>query len=88
MNLNQNSKRFESFQQKIGITDIIQSKSLLGMIKAESNERLPIFQEKILFASIEPGTKVLSALGHFELLASEGKNKLKEKTQLQKMLDL
>ncbi|MEK6947216.1 MAG: hypothetical protein AABX32_06435 [Nanoarchaeota archaeon] len=90
MNLNQKEigKRFESFQQKIGIAEIIESKSLLSMIKIADDERLPLAHEKILFATIAPEMKVLSMLGHFESVSSEKQNKIQEKTQFQKMMDL
>lgn len=84
MNLNQKEigKRFESFQQKIGIAEIIESKSLLSMIKIADNERLPLAHEKILFATIAPEMKLLSALGHFESMLSEQEIKTKEKSHL------
>ncbi|HLC60778.1 MAG TPA: hypothetical protein VJJ52_05085 [Candidatus Nanoarchaeia archaeon] len=90
MNLNQKEigQRFESFQQKIGIAEIIESKSLLSMVKIADDEKLPIAHEKILFATIAPEMKVLSALGHFESLLSTEQNKMKEKTQFQKIMDL
>ena len=89
MNLNQKEigQRFESFQQKRGIADIIESRSLLSMIKVADNERLPMFHEKILFATVAPEMKVLSVLGHFRLLSSEEQDKLKEKTQFQDQLE-
>ena len=90
MNLNQKEigKRFESFQQKIGIAEIIESKSLLSMIKIADNEKLPMAHEKILFATIAPEMKLLSALGHFELISPEKQDKIKEKTQLQRTMNL
>ena len=90
MNLSQKEigKRFESFQQKIGIAEIIESKSLLSMIKIADDERLPLAHEKILFATIAPEMKVLSVLGHFESLSSEKQNKIQEKTQFQKIMGL
>ncbi len=90
MNLNQKEigQRFESFQQKIGIAEIIESKSLLSMIKTADNERLPIAHEKILFATIAPEMKVLSMLGHFESILPKEQNKIQEKTQFQKIMDL
>ena len=68
----------------MGIAEIIESKSLLRMIKIADTEKLPMAHEKILFATIAPEMKVLSAHGHFESLLSEQNNKLKEKTQLPK----
>ena len=84
MSLNQKEigQRFESFQQKIGIAEIIESKSLLGMIKVADNEKLPMAHEKILFAAMATEMKLLSALGHFELIPSEKQDKIKEKTQI------
>ncbi|HLC62030.1 MAG TPA: hypothetical protein VJI52_03365 [Candidatus Nanoarchaeia archaeon] len=81
MNLSQKEigKRFESFQQKIGIAEIIESKSLLSMVKIADDEKLPLAHEKILFATIAPEMKVLSMLGHFESLSAEERNKMKEK---------
>ena len=54
MNLNQKEigQRFESFQQRRGIADIIESRSLLNMIKITDNERLPMAHEEILFSTI------------------------------------
>ena len=82
MNLSQKEigQRFESFQQKIGIADIIESKSLLNMVKIADNEKLLMPHEKILFVTIAPEMKVLSVIGHFESLSSEEHNKMKEKT--------
>lgn len=90
MNLNEKEigKRFESFQQKIGIVDIIESKSLLSMIKITDNEKLPMSHEKILFATIAPEMKLLSALGHFESISSKEQNKIQEKTKFQKIMYL
>ncbi len=90
MNLNQKEigQRFESFQQKIGIAEIIESRSLLSMIKIADNEKLPMAHEKILFATIAPEIKVLSMLGHFEMISSEKQDKIKEKTQLQGTMNL
>ena len=90
MNLSQKEigKRFESFQQKIGIAEIIESKSLLSMVKIADDESLPLAHEKILFATIAPEMKVLSMLGHFESLSSEKQNKIQEKTLFQKIMDL
>ena len=89
MNLSQKEirQRFESFQQKIGIADIIESKSLLNMVKIADNEKLLMPHEKILFATIAPEMKVLSVLGHFESLSSEENNKMKEKTSFQDQLE-
>lgn len=80
MNLSQKEigKRFESFQQKIGIAEIIESKSLLSMIKIADDEKLPLAHEKILFATIAPEMKVLSMLGHFESALAEERNKIKK----------
>jgi len=90
MNLNQKEigKRFENFQQKIGIAEIIESKSLLSMIRIADNEKLPISHEKILFATIVPEMRLLSALGHFESMLSEKLDKIKEKPQLQRTMNL
>ena len=90
MNLSQKEigKRFESFQQKIGIAEIIESKSLLSMVKIADDEKLPLAHEKILFATVAPEMKVLSMLGHFESLSSEKQNKIQEKTLFQKIMDL
>lgn len=79
MNLKQKEiwQRFESFQQKNGIAEIIESKSLLTMIKAADSEKFPMAREKILFATIAPEMKVLSVLGHFELISSKHLNKFK-----------
>ena len=96
MNLSQKEigQRFESFQQKVGIADIIESKSLLSMIKIADNEKLPIAHEKILFATIignsnfiAPEIKLLSMLGHFESISSEEYNKIKEKTRFHNTLE-
>ena len=89
MNLSQKeiNRRFESFQQKIGIAEIIESKSLLSMIKAADSERLPISHEKIVFSTIAPEMKILSALGHFESVSADEHNKIKEKTQLQREME-
>lgn len=89
MNLNQKEigQRFESFQQKAGIADIIESRSLLSMIKFADNEKLPMFHEKILFATIAPEMKVLSVLGHFESVSSEEHNKMEEKTRFHNKLE-
>jgi len=78
MKLNQKEigQRFESFQQKIGIAEIIESKSLLSMIKNAGNEKLPIAHEKILFATIEPEMKMISMLGHFESISPKEKEKI------------
>ena len=88
MNLSQKEidRRFENFRQKIGIAEIIESKSLISMIKAADSERLPISHEKILFSTIAHETKILSALGHFEPALSIKDNKLKE-TQNQEDVD-
>ena len=64
---------------KMGIADIIESKSLLSMVKIADDEKLPLAHEKILFATIAPEMKVLSMLGHFESLSAEERNKMKEK---------
>ena len=87
-------QRFESFQQKMGIAGIIESKSLLNMIKVADNGRLPMAHEKILFATIArnsnfiaPEIKLLSMLGHFEPISSEERNKMKEKTRFHNKLE-
>ena len=72
----------------MGIAEIIESKSLLRMIKIADTEKLPMAHEKILFATIAPEMKVLSALGNFELMQSEQQNKIKEKTQIQRAMEL
>lgn len=79
MKLNQKEieQRFENFQQKIGIADIIESKSLLRMINAEDNGKIPMAHERILFATAAPEMKVISALGHFGLILSEQQDKRK-----------
>ena len=88
MKLNQKEigQRFENFQQKIGIAEIIESKSLLSMIKVADNERLPMSHEKILFAAIAPEMKMLSALGHFESVSSEENNKKPNRSKLRGFL--
>ncbi len=70
--------------QRIGIADVIESKSLLSMLKAAGNEKLPMAHEKILFSTIAPDMKMLPALGRFELSSSEGQNNMKEKIELQR----
>ena len=92
MNLNHkaNMQRFANFQRG-GMASIIESKSLMNIIKIEENEKLPIAHEKILFTTIagnsdlaSPEIKLLSMLGHFEseLSKKEGKNKLQKINQI------
>lgn len=90
MNLNEKEigQRFEGFRQKIGSAEIIESKSLLRMTQVQDNKKMPISHEKILFATIEPEIKVLSALGHFESVYLEQYDKLKEKTKIQRTMEL
>lgn len=81
-------QRFESLQQKMGIAGIIESKSLLNMIKVADNERLPLAHEKILFATIAgnsdfiaPEMKLISMLDHYKLISSKEQDKRKNSSK-------
>ena len=96
MDLNQKEtgQRFAGLNQKRGMADIIESKSLLNQVRIADDARLPMAQEKILFSTfsqgpefLSPEMKLLSMLGHFESKLQERKDAMKEKTQLQRTME-
>ena len=87
MNPNQKEigQRFASLSNAGGIAEIIESKSLVNLIKIADDARIPLVHDKILFSTISqshetlaPEMILLSMLGRFELNSAENKTAHKE----------
>ena len=97
MNLNQKAigQRFANLNQEKGMAEIIESKSLLNQVRVADDERLPMAQEKILFATIAkdselaaPEMKLLSMLGHLESKFWDKHSSGKENKRFHEKMDI